>query len=126
MLLPPPPHPAPRRFGSTPDVWSELGELRAELSGLKLQVAEVARAVASQSASVRHQTLQLLIGGVVTCVTAVVGSRVMAPKPEPTTTVVQTSAFDRALASCRAIVTEEDRVACIVRVAHDAVGVPLR
>jgi hypothetical protein len=118
--------PPPRsRLGSSPDTWAALGELRGELEALNVQLSQVAQGVASQTAGTRHQTLQLLIGGVVSCVVAVAGSRVVAPKPEATTTVIHRSTTDRALEACRAqFETEQARLDCIVRVIRDAAEKP--
>ena len=112
-----PPPPGRPRFGSSPDVWAALDELREDVAAIKLSIA-------TQTAGVRHQTLQLLIGGVVACVTAVVGSRVVAPKPEATTTIVQTSAYDRALAACRELKDDEARGRCVAEALRVALGPP--
>lgn len=129
MPLPPLPPPRPRSASNpNPDgaLWQTLGAVQSDVAAVKVAIAEVKQTLASQNAGTRSQTLQLLIGGIVTCVTAVVGSRVVAPTPPPTQTVVQTSAYDRALEGCKQIQTDADRVACIVKVAHDAAGMPLR
>ncbi len=114
-----PPPPPPR--GRMPS-YDHSGELWQAVGGLQRDVAEVKALVATQSAGVRSQTIQLIVAGVVTCVTAVFGARMTAPTPPATTTVVQRSAFDRALDTCKAMQTDPERAKCIVEVTAQAMG----
>lgn len=129
-----PPPPARGRLPSRPDaehgeVWRTLGAVQAEVESVKAAVLRVetaqssmAQAQASQNASTRSQTIQLIVAGVVTCVTAVFGARLTAPTPPPTQTVVQHTAYDRALDACKLLQADADRAACVVKVSSEAMG----
>lgn len=131
--MPAPPLPPPRtRAASNPGLsgeaalWHSLGGLHSDVSEIKVGLANVQQTLAQQNAGTRNQTLQIIAGCVATCVTAVIGARAVAPTPEPTKTVTVMTAYDRALEGCKQIQSEADRVACIVKISHDAAGVPLR
>jgi len=125
-FVPPPPGTQRGRLPSSPETWQPIADLQAEVAALKVQVSAVAAAVATQGAGVKHQTIQLIIAGVVTCVTAVVGARVVAPSALPAQPAPSLSAYDRALAACKELHDEPARLECVVRVARDALGTPPR
>lgn len=133
-VLPPPRGRLPSNPGTSEGaLWQTIGAIQADVAAvkadagmLKLGVADLKATLTVQNAGTRHQTIQLIIAGVVTCVTAVVGARITTPKPEPSQTVIQTTAYDRALEACKKLQTDADRAACIIKVASDAVGLSPR
>ena len=124
--LPPPRAQSPSSPGIPAEVFTELRDLSREVvvlgTELRTRLAALEHAQSIGTAASKTETLKILAGAVTSVVLAVVGSRVVAPKPEPTTTVIQRSAYDRAIEACQKIETDADRAACIVKVSADAVG----
>ena len=115
VVPPPPPRAASSPSLNEGALWQAIGTIQSDVAAIKV-------AQASQNASTRSQTVQIICGCVLACVTAVFGARATAPTPAPTQTVIQRSAFDRALDSCKALQSDADRASCIVKVAADAAG----
>jgi hypothetical protein len=127
MAIVPPPVPrAPSRPGIDPEVFIELRRLATEqvaaVTRIDNELAGVKQTLSTMGAQARTETIKVLAAAVVTCVTAVVGSRVVAPTPQATQTVIQRSAFDRALDACRALPDAPSRTACIARIVQDSAG----
>lgn len=135
--LPPPRGRLPSNPGTSEGaLWHAIGAIQSDVSGLKngvadlkddhaefkLAHADLKAALAGQNAGTKNQTIQLIVASVTSVVLAVAGSRVTAPKPEPTTTVIQRSAFDRALDACRELSSPETQAVCIARLLRESVA----
>lgn len=117
-----PPPRAPSSPGIPAEVWAELRGIAAKMTSFEIELATVKQTLAQMGANARSETIKVLATSAVSIVLAVVGSRAVAPQPEPTRTVIQTSAYDRALEACKLMQDDTARSACIVRVSADAAG----
>lgn len=116
MPIVPPPPPRPRSQSGEVDVYQKL-------ISIEVRIANLEQGQAIGNAGRSNQTLQLLIGGVVAIVTAVIGARVTAPTPPPSQVIqAPPSAYDRARESCMKLSTDPERAKCVLEVTMQSMG----
>lgn len=92
-------------------------QIQALIAKVEVRLAALEARAADAAATARTESVKVIAAAVVSVVTAVAGSRLVAPTPPPSEVVVQRSAFDRALDACRALQgSDAARADCIVKV----------
>lgn len=132
---PPPRRQLPSEGGIHPEVFAEIRSLDSKVDQLALNVATIRSdsdlkhaatkaSIESILASNRHETLKVLGGVMIAAITAVGGSKALAPAAAPPQQVFVRSAYDRALEECQKLQGDDARGKCIGRVAADAASRP--
>lgn len=125
----PPPRPAFRSEAGSNGVTAEtffsaLRGVDTKVDAIENKVdalaSEIKLDMALARAGTKSETVKILVGAVVTLGLAVLGSRAVAPTPEPTKTEIVRSAFDRALDVCRSLEGDEAKTLCAIKMAHDS------
>lgn len=77
-----------------------LPRLEGKVTAVELSLANLAQEVKLAAARTSSETVKIIVAGVVTVVTAVVGSRVTAPTPEPPKTEIVKSQAEVETEAC--------------------------
>lgn len=90
-----------------------LRTLKVEVARIDERLDAIEERLAKGDAANRSDTIKTICAAVVSVVTAVAGSRLLAPEPPPSKVVVQRSAYDRHLEFCKSEPDGAARVACL-------------
>lgn len=93
-----------------------LPRLEGKLTGLELGLAKVSEKVEQGNARTSTETIKIIMAGVVTVVTAVVGARVTAPTPEPNKTEIVKSSAEIETEACNRMADPRMKGECLAGV----------
>lgn len=92
------------------------GRMTGQLTAVEMAVASLTQEVKLGTARTSSETIKIIVAGVVTVVTAVIGARVTAPTPEPNKTEIVKSSAEIETEACNRMVDDRMKGECLAGV----------